>query len=66
MGNGSGIGLTKEEADKVAKKEYAERSYYPPAPNHIIKCSKQNAGELKVIYIAHNEINKLIPGIITE
>jgi hypothetical protein len=66
MGYGWGIGLTKEEADKIAMKECGERSYYLPAPNHEIKCSRQNAGELKVIYDAHDELKMILPGTITD
>jgi len=66
MGYGWGIGLTKKEADKMAIKECGERSYYLPAPNHEIKCSRQNAGEHKVIYDAHDELKLIMPGGITD
>ena len=63
---GWGIGLTKEEADKRARIECGERSYYLPVPNHEIKCSRQNAGELKVFYDAHDELKLIMPGGITD
>jgi hypothetical protein len=61
MGYGWGIGKTQEEADTKAKKECAERSYGLPAPNVIFNCNSKNSGELKEIYDAHDEINKLFP-----
>ena len=66
MGYGWGLALTKEEADVKAKKECAERSYGLPAPNFIYKCSSQNAGELKVIYDAHDELKLILPGTIED
>jgi hypothetical protein len=65
MGYGWGVGKTKEEADVKAKKECAERSYGLPAPNIVWICNSANSGELKEIYNAHDEINAIQPGIIT-
>ena len=62
MGYGWGIAPTVEEADAIAKKECAERSYGLPAPNSDSRCSSQNAGELKVIYDAHDELKLVLPG----
>ncbi len=66
MGYGWGIALTTEEADAMAKKECAERSYGLPAPNHDSRCSSQNTGELKVIYDAHDELKLILPGATTD
>lgn len=62
MGYGWGIASTVEEADAMAKKECAERSYGLPAPHSDSRCSSQNAGELKVIYDAHDELKLVLPG----
>jgi len=62
MGYGWGIAQTAEEADAKAKKECAERSYGLPAPNHDSRCSSPDAGELKVIYDAHDELKLVLPG----
>ena len=66
MGYGWGLALTTEEADAKAKKECAERSYSLPAPNFVCKCNSQNAGELKVIYDAHDELRLIQPGTIID
>jgi len=66
MGYGWGIALTAEEADAMAKKECAERSYGLPAPNSDGRCSSQNAGALKVIYDAHDELKLILPGGVTD
>ena len=62
MGYGWGLAKTKEEADKKAKKECAERSYGIPAPNFVGSCNSSNSGELKEIYNAHDEIRGIKPG----
>lgn len=64
MGYGWGLAKTKEEADKKAVKECAERSFGLPAPNVIFNCNSANSGELKEIYDAHDEINAIHPGLI--
>lgn len=61
MGYGWGLAKTKEEADTKAKKECAERSFGLPAPNMDWKCNGPNAGSLRTIYDAHDEINKNMP-----
>jgi hypothetical protein len=66
MGYGWGIALTAEEADAMAKKECAERSYGLPAPNSDGRCISQNAGDLKVIYDAHDELKLTLPGGVTD
>jgi len=66
MGYGWGLALNKEEADEKAKKECAERSYGLPAPNIKYRCNSKNAGELQVIYDAHDELKLVLPGTITE
>ena len=66
MGYGWGLAGTKEEADIKAKKECAERSYGLPAPNLICKCNSINSGELREIYNAHDEINSIRPGTVTD
>ncbi|RIH66944.1 DUF4189 domain-containing protein [Mariniphaga sediminis] len=66
MGYGWGLAKTKEEADVKAKKECAERSFGLPAPNVVFKCNSKGSGELKEIYDAHDEINAIQPGIITD
>ena len=66
MGYGWGLAATKEEADKKAKKECAERSYGLPAPNMVSSCNPANSGDLRLIYDAHDEIKSLQPGTITD
>lgn len=66
MGYGWGLAATREEADKKAKKECAERSYGLPAPNVVWSCNNPNSGELKLIYDAHDEINTIRPGTFTD
>ena len=66
MGYGWGLAPTREEADKKAKKECAERSYGLPAPNFVWSCNRANSGELKLIYDAHDEINSIRPGTFTD
>jgi len=66
MGYGWGIAPTSEEADAKAKKECAERSYGLPAPNSDSRCTGQNAGDLKVIYDAHDELKLTLPGAATD
>jgi hypothetical protein len=65
MGYGWGLAKTKEEADAIAKKECAERSYGLPAPNLILICNSTGSGDLKEIYNAHDEIKTLQPGTLT-
>jgi len=66
MGYGWGLARTKEEADMKAKKECAERSFGLPAPNLIVRCNSDNSGQLKEIYKAHDEIQSMQPGAITD
>jgi len=66
MGYGWGLATTKDEADKKAKKECAERSYGLPAPNVVWSCNSTGSGELKLIYDAHDEINSIRPGTFTD
>lgn len=66
MGYGWGLAKTKEEADVIAKKECAERSYGLPAPNMIYRCNSPNSGELIKIYDAHNEIKSMVPGTVSD
>lgn len=66
MGYGWGLAATKEEADKKAKKECAERSFGLPAPNMVSSCNPANSGDLRLIYDAHDEIKSLQPGTITD
>ena len=66
MGYGWGLAKTKEEADEIAKKECAERSYGLPAPNLIFICNSPGSGDLKEIYNAHDEIKSLTPGTVTD
>jgi len=66
MGYGWGLAANREEADKKAKKECAERSYGLPAPNVVWSCNNTNSGELKLIYDAHDEINSIRPGTFTD
>lgn len=66
MGYGWGLAANREEADKKAKKECAERSYGLPAPNIVWSCNSSDSGELKLIYDAHDEINSIRPGTFTD
>ena len=65
MGVGWGLAKTKEEADAMATKECAERSYGLPAPNFVWSFNGAESGELKEIYNAHDELISTQPGTVT-
>jgi hypothetical protein len=54
---GWGLAKTKEEADKIAKKECNDRTYGMAVPNFILSCNDANSGELNPIYDASREID---------
>ena len=63
---GWGLAETKEEADSIAKKECAERSYGLPAPNFVWSYNGANSGDLKEIYKTQDELVSTQPGTATQ
>ena len=62
---GWGLASTREEADKIAKKECADRTYGMAVPNLVCSCNEANSGGLNVIYNASREIDYMM-GIQTD
>ena len=57
---GWGLAKTKEEADAIASKECLKRSNGNNASNFVFSCSSANAGVLKEIYNASEEIIEVV------
>lgn len=62
---GWGLASTKEEADKIAKKECNDRTYGMAVPNLVWSCNEANSGGLNIIYNASREIDFMM-GIQTD